>query len=124
MLKVAKGFSHAMVVITSLSHIFCCGLPVAMSILGVSSALGVVGVTTVWESVLHEWETEILMFSGIMLLVGIILQYISYKIDCIEDAGCHHEPCAPKKRTWFYVLLAASLVYLVNVFVFFIGIHA
>ena len=123
MLKVAKGFSHFMVVLTGLSHIFCCGLPVLVSVLGVSSALGVVGVTTVWEDYLHEWETEILVFSGIMLLVGIFLQFISYKLDCIENAGCQHEPCQPKKKTWFYILLAAVVVYLINVSVFFLHVH-
>jgi len=110
------------IVFSQLTHLFCCGLPVLFSVLSLLSGLGFVG--TMPESmesvheIVHEWETVMLIGSGIILALGWALYLYSRKIDCSKTDACSHKPCSPKKKYSRYILIVASVLFAVNISIF------
>ncbi len=120
MQNVSKHLSYA-VILSQMTHIFCCGLPALFSVLSLLSGLGLVGVMPssmehVHES-MHEWERPILFMSGAVLIIGWALHMYSRKLDCTKTASCSHEPCAPKKKQSARLLLVATFLFTINVLI-------
>ncbi len=100
------------------THVFCCVLPTIVSIMSLLSGMGLIAVMPSWMSsfhdMMHAWELPVIMFSGVLLLLGWVLYAVSRRIDCLKDAGCHHEPCAPKKKSAANILLLATALFIIN----------
>jgi hypothetical protein len=111
-----------MVVLSQLTHIFCCGLPFLFSILSLLSSLGLIGVIPVsfsstmtgFHEVLHVWELPILLLSAIILSIGWWLDLYSRKLDCSTTSSCSHKPCGTKKKKSTYMLIVASAIFAIN----------
>ncbi len=92
----------AAVVLSEISHVFCCVLPILFSVISLLVGLGVVGVMpqifTEIHDVMHAYEVPMIIVSGMVLFVGWGLYFVSQKLDC-HDTGCGHGPCEPRKRT-------------------------
>lgn len=71
---------------------------------------------------IHAYEVPLIVGSGILLLVGHILQYVSFRIDC-HDTGCGHGDCTPKKYRASKFLLFATLLFGLNVIYYFFFSH-
>lgn len=112
-----------MVILSEISHVFCCVLPTIFSIAGALAAFGLIGVTPVWMDSLHDamhsYELPIILASGGILALGWLVHFYSKKLDC-HDNGCHHPPCEPKKDRAHTVLKFGTLLFLFNISVFLI----
>lgn len=107
-------FATHMSLLAALSHVFCCGLPMLAAILSLGATAGsTIGLSSMHET-LHEWEAEILMFSGAMLSLSGVSLWISRRVDCRSEGACCHEPCAPKKDLSFRLFIVASVIFTVN----------
>lgn len=110
------------VVLSQMTHVFCCGLPALFSVLSVLSGLGVLGAlpssVNFLHEILHEWEMPLLIGSGVVLALGWALHIYSRRLDCLKMASCQHKPCAPKKKKSEYILLGASALFFINVVAF------
>ena len=110
------------------SHVFCCVLPVVFSVLSLMSGVGLISTMPtglVWfHDVMHDYEVPMIIVSGVILLLGWALSWYAERIDCHDTphGGCHHEPCAPKKKRAHKVLIVASVLFTLNVLVYF-GFH-
>ena len=115
------------VILSQLTHVFCCGLPVLFSILSLLSGFGLIGMMPAsMESVheaLHTWETPILIGSGVILVLGWALHAYARRLDCTKTSSCSHAPCAPKKRKSSYILMGATALFIVNLLVFVVLEH-
>ncbi len=113
------------VVLSEVSHVFCCVLPSVFSVLTVLVGMGLVGVMPVWMEGLHEfmhgWELPLITMSGSILVLGWALHFVSKSIDC-RNTGCEHEPCEPKKKHTARVLKIATLLFVVNIAIY-LSIH-
>ncbi len=123
---VMKKVRHALnfvVILSEISHVFCCVLPTLFSIAGIMAGLGLAGTMPLWMSGLHEmihkWEIPMILTSGFILLLGWSFSFISSKLDC-HDTGCHHGPCEPKKKSATMVMKVATILFIANVSVFLI----
>jgi hypothetical protein len=114
--------SNATVIVAELSHIFCCGLPLLMAVLATSMQVGVSSSLLFLHYKLHAYEIPILIGSGLLLVVGLLLQYISHRLDC-RSTGCHHEPCAPKKMKVSKLFIFAVAMYAVNIAIYVLTDH-
>ena len=116
-----QGFFSWVVVLSEVSHVFCCVLPSVFSLVTILVGMGLVGVMPVWmtsmHDVMHDWEIPLIALSGGVLAVGWVLHYISRKIDC-HDTGCVHAPCAPKKKHTNRVLKVATVLFLINIAIY------
>lgn len=106
---------------TQSSHVFCCGLPGVVSMLSLLTGLGMVStlppvLENLHESI-HQYEVPILIFSGVILVLGWALDAMSHKIDC-HDTGCTHPPCAPKKNSAHKILILSTLLFVINVAIY------
>ena len=114
-----QSYLATAVIFSGFTHIFCCGLPLLFSVLTALVGLGVASVLPFglieFNEVLHHWEMPILIFSGVILFVGWTLHIISERLDCRSSAGCHHEPCEPKKKKSSLVLMIATVLFIINI---------
>ena len=113
---------HWTIIGTLLSHVFCCGLPTIVNILSLVSGLGFIAAMPFGLEKLHEflhsYELYIMIFSGVMIVLGWVLHEISRRVDC-HDTGCHHPPCTPKKNQSTKVLIFASALFCINLVIYF-----
>ena len=111
------------IIASEFGHIFCCVLPTVFSILSLMSGLGMISVMPMWlqsvHALIHAWEIPMIITSGVLLALGWGLYAYSKKIDC-HDTGCEHEPCTPKKNMSHTLLKIATILFLINVTVFFV----
>jgi ABC-type enterochelin transport system permease subunit len=79
--------AYSLVIGCSLMHIFCCGVPLLTTIIGLSTNLGFItgGIlqNPLFES-FEKFEIEILLLSGVVLLSAFILKFRAKKLDCCE----------------------------------------
>ena len=113
------------ILMTETSHIFCCVLPTLFSVAGLLAGFGVIATIPGWlesfHEIMHGWELPVLMFSAAMIGLGWAFHFYSQKSDC-HDHGCEHEPCGPRHRRASKILVAASVLLVVNAAVYF-GLH-
>lgn len=118
---VFKNISFSFVIISCFMHVFCCGIPLLLSITSVAAMLGVAGVKTFKLSwFIGSIEPQILMISGAILTISLAGQFISNRLDCHTDGHCIHEPCDKKKTFSERLLIIAVCLYVINLLVFFV----
>jgi len=119
--KRLQGFLSWFVVLSELSHVFCCVLPSVFTMLTVLVTMGVMGAMPGWmndvHDVMHGWEVPIIAMSGVVLVLSWGLHLISKRIDC-HDTGCVHEPCEPKKDKNALILKIATVLFVTNISVY------
>jgi hypothetical protein len=111
------------IVLAECTHVFCCVLPTVVTVIGVLSSVSTVIQVPVFlldiHEFLHAYEIPVIAFSGAMLGLGWILYVVARRIECARP---HCEPhdtvCAPAKRNTHWVLIAASVLFLVNIVVY------
>lgn len=120
-IKKAQGLFSWVVVLSECSHVFCCVLPSLFSIISILVGIGLIGAMPMWmqgfHEVMHTWEIPLMMVSGVIVLIGWGLYYLSKKMDC-HDTGCVHGACEPQKKDNFLILKVATFLFLVNVTIY------
>ncbi|MFA7276190.1 MAG: hypothetical protein WC043_05250 [Pseudobdellovibrionaceae bacterium] len=113
------------VVLSELSHVFCCVLPTVVTVLGAFANIGLMGAAPGFlleiHEVIHHYEMLIIAFSGMMIALGWAAHRLSRTVNC-EDDGCCHPPCTPKKDRNFMILSVASVLFVFNL-VIYLGVH-
>lgn len=110
-MEFARKLSYSFLYSTALVHVFCCGIPLVMSVVSISALLGIAGGDILALSWFEHYESAILIASGILLAFTALLQYISYRIDCRKDGKCSHKPCDKEKRRARIVFYGATIIY-------------
>lgn len=122
-MKRTRTLLNGMVVLSEVSHVFCCVLPTLFSIFGILVGLGVAGAMPLWlgglHETMHDWELPVIAASGVILALGWTLHVVSERMDC-HDHGCHHPPCEPKKKSSTTILKVATILFVANISVFLI----
>jgi len=103
------------VLVSELGHIFCCVLPVLLSLLGLFSAFGILSLVPgfIWEThdFMHKWELVIISISAAFLAMGWgIAFYLQKNIDDSHN-HCTDGHCAGQaaKRTKLILIFATVL---------------
>ena len=120
-----KHFGWA-VLVSELSHVFCCVIPTLVTILSAFANIGLFvispdGILINIHNAMHAYEVPIIVFSGVMVGLGWVAHRFSQRVDC-HDTGCGHPPCTPQKSKNTKVLLIATLLFAVNIVIYF-GVH-
>jgi len=121
---IRKNFGWA-VLLSELSHVFCCVLPTLVTVMGVLANAGLMsaapGFLTELHETIHHYEIPLIIFSGVMVVLGWGIHLASSDVDC-HNTGCEHPPCTPKKRNNSRILVIATILFAVNLFIYG-GIH-
>ncbi len=118
-----RKVTSAMAIVTLLPHLFCCVIPLVMSVVGFGASLGLFTLNSSGFEWLIEYEPHMMAVAGVMLLVGAAVQLISWRIDCRKEY-CTHEPCEPKKKRSLNLFYLASALYVVSLLIhIFADIH-
>lgn len=124
--KIQKNIMTA-VIASETIHIFCCVLPTVFSVISLLSGMGLIvtmpGFIDAAHHMIHDYEIPLMMISAAILLAGWGLYFYAQRLNCRTEAGCAHEPCAPKKNRVCYVLMGASILFMVNVIIY-VSLHA
>lgn len=121
--KLQKATFWALVLSES-THVFCCVLPTLVSIISLLAGAGALsfipsGILDLHD-LLHHWEVPIIVFSGVLLALGWGLHLVSEKLNCVDASACCHEPCAPKKTMTLKIMIAATLLFIFNIVIYFV----
>ena len=114
-----QKLAHTFVISSALVHLFCCGIPLLISAAGLATVIGVAGGEVFHSEWFEEIEIQLMIISGVILLISAALQYVSHRVDCRTDAECTHEPCDKKKDYSKIIFRAAIVLYIFNLSVFF-----
>lgn len=107
-------------VLSLIPHVFCCFLPTVAAIMALGSTVGLAAAMAdnpLYRFVdqYHAWLLGVAIAS---VVVSGVVNFVAWRIDCheasaLDDEGCHHGSCEPKKRTSlkiFYLSLALLAV--------------
>lgn len=120
MKKFQNGLYSA-IVLSEVSHVFCCVLPTVFSVLSLLVGVGMVTAVPLWlqnvHGALHQWEVPLIAFSGFIVALGWAIHIYSEKADC-HSTGCGHGPCATKKNKAQRILKIATILFLANISIY------
>lgn len=120
-MKKMQGMFSWVVILSECSHVFCCVLPSLFSVFTLLVGIGMVSALPIWMESMHEflhgYEIPLMVFSGVVVLIGWALNYISNKIDC-HDTGCGHGTCSTKKKKSERILMIATVLFLANITIY------
>ena len=110
------------IITTQTTHVLCCGLPIIVSTISFLSGIGLMAsmpkIFNGAHAIVHDYESIIIAFSTTMLVIGWALHYLSKELDC-RKAGCEHEPCSPVKKRSNRILIAATILFAINITIYF-----
>ncbi len=114
------------VLVSELSHVFCCVIPTIVTILSAFANLGLFVVSPTGtlmniHNMMHSYEMPVIVFSGAMVAIGWVAHMLSREVDC-HNTGCGHPPCSPQKTKNSKVLVIATLLFVLNLGIY-LGIH-
>ncbi len=107
-------------VISESSHIFCCVLPTVFSVMSLLAGAGIMTMPAAWVHLheeMHAWELPVIALSACVLAAGWGLHIYTQKHDCGHE-GCGHPPCNTGKNKTHLLLMAATVLFAVNLFVY------
>ncbi len=111
------------IVLSETSHVFCCVLPTIFSVLSLLSGFGLAVTVPGWmeslHAVMHHWEAPMIVVSLFIVASGWGLYWYARKMDC-HDHGCHHGACEPQKNISGHLLVAATVLLVFNLLVYFV----
>ncbi|MCE7885959.1 MAG: hypothetical protein DYH13_00425 [Alphaproteobacteria bacterium PRO2] len=115
------------ILLSETSHIFCCVLPTVFSIVSVLSGIGIISALpagwTHLHDLLHHYEVPMIVLSGMVLALGWGLHYYTEHMGPHEQhKHCCDGHCGPKeqkKNKVHMILKVATILFLVNVTVYF-----
>ena len=109
------------VLVSELGHVFCCVLPTIFTVMSFAANIGLIGMAPSWLMAIHEkihyYEVPIIVFSGLILILGWAALYMSRKVDC-HDTGCGHPPCDGGKRENGKIMIVATILFSLNLFIY------
>jgi hypothetical protein len=111
------------VIVSETSHIFCCVLPTLFTVLAMLASVGVFVMPAglvAFHDVMHAWELPIIIGSGVILALGWIVHRHTLKGGDCDAPGCQHhpDPAHPKRSKTHMILIAATVLFCVNVTVY------
>ncbi len=98
-------------------HLLCCGVPFTLSILSISVNAGLP--SFLYSNLpIEKIEPVLIIFSTIILLMLILSEIHTKKIDCSNEDNCINETCDSKKKKITINLYLSSILYFFNLIFF------
>lgn len=117
-----RGFGWA-VLLSELSHVFCCVLPTLFTLFSFAANVGLVGEAPGFLMRLHEqmhhYEIPLIVFSGGMVAIGwaVFLLGRNFILEG-EGQNCSETACRKQKCHNYNILVLATLLFVLNVGIF------
>jgi hypothetical protein len=104
-------------------HIFCCVFPTIFSVMSLLAGAGMIAAMPLFidgaHDVMHDYEIPMMVVSALILALGWVFYGYSRRISCRSEGTCSHAPCSPKKDRSRLFLIAATLLFMTNVIVYY-----
>lgn len=115
---------YTSIIASETMHIFCCVLPTLFSVVSLMAGMGMIATMPSFieqaHHAIHAYEIPMIIISGLVLTLGWGLYGYSLKLNCTVDGACDHEPCAPQKDKTRLFMIVATVLFVVNVSVYFL----
>lgn len=116
-----RTLAPSLSLLTSLSTLVCCALPVLFVTLGMGGVLVGLVSSLPWLIVLSEHKVYVFGFSGMMLLISAIVQYRARNAPCPIDPR-KAKACGQIRKVSWFILGVAAFVYMIGFFFAFIAV--
>ena len=113
-----KYYTSYALVFTGFTHLICCGLPFFLSFSSLLSNLVIYEATFFLDfELLEVAEVYLFIFTSIIFLMLIAVEFYNKKIKCADDKCCLEEQCdSTKKAIRFNFILSISLYFVNSIF--------
>jgi hypothetical protein len=111
--------AYSLIIGCSLMHILCCGIPLLATIIGFGAIFGFAAGSIAEHPLLEvfeKFEIEIMLLSGITLLLAFILKFRADKMSCCEKEESNF--CAKNEKINNFFLKISSAFYSFTLFNF------
>jgi hypothetical protein len=111
--------AYSIAISCNLMHIFCCGVPLIMTITGLATNFNLYSQNLLSSSVFENFERfelKVLIFSGLILLLSFILKLKAKKLNCCKENKINF--CSKNEKINSIFLKVASILYIINLTTF------
>lgn len=105
---------------TSVGTLLCCALPALLVTLGMGAALAGMVSNLPWLIVISDYKIAVFTIAGILLIITGILLWQARNQACPVDSK-QAKACMRLRKVNWYILIIASLIYLIGYFFAFIA---
>lgn len=115
-----RRMAFSFIALSSLMHIFCCGIPLLLSLTSVVTLFGLSS-----TKLLHlSWfvgaaQEELLIISGIALVISFIALHAHDRTHANSEKPCASIACNEKKSISHWTIKVASGLYGMNILLYF-----
>lgn len=108
-----------LVLVSEVSHLFCCVLPTVAAVLSLAVGVGMLPTAfTSLHEIIHGYEIPVIIFSAITLLLGWGAYRMAMNTDCHELGHDEHKCHRTADRSKVYLLIGTGLFF-INLTVYF-----
>jgi hypothetical protein len=115
------------ILLSEASHVFCCVLPTVFSILSLLGSFGLIVAMPGWmqslHTTMHGYEVPMIILSASVVALGWALHYYAHHLNKMQTHNhtcCDHDHGAiPKAQTTHKILIAASVLLIINLIIYF-----
>ena len=116
-MSLTRFISSYFLLLSCFCHFICCGVPFTLSILSLSTNIGL-PYLLLSSSSIEKIEPILIIFSTIILLLLILTEMHSKRIACTNQENCEDEKCDVKQKKIRKNIYLSLSFYLFNLFVF------
>ncbi len=116
-MSLTRFISSYFLLLSCFCHFICCGVPFTLSILSLSTNIGL-PYLLLSSSSIEKIEPILIIFSTIILLLLIFTEMHGKRISCTNQDDCEGEKCDAKQKKIRINIYLSSSFYLVNLIVF------
>lgn len=114
-------FAYSLIISCSLMHIFCCGIPLLITVIGLGTNLGFAIGEFVNSPLLEKFErfeVEILLLSGAILALAFFIKFKARILNCCQTMA--KDFCKKEEKINSLLLNISSVLYITNLLAFFV----
>ena len=116
-MSLTRFISSYFLLLSCFCHFICCGVPFTLSILSLSTNIGL-PYLLLSSSSIEKIEPILIIFSTIILLLLILTEMHGKRISCTNQDDCEGVNCDAKQKKIRINIYLSSSFYLVNLIVF------
>ena len=114
-----KYYSSYVLVLSSFSHLICCGLPIILSFNSFLSGLVFFESLTIGFELFESVEIYLYSFTSVVFFSLICFEIYDKKFKCLEvDECCTEEQCDSTTKSVRLNIILSAIFYLINTLIF------
>ena len=114
-----KYYSSYFLVLSCLTHLICCGLPVLLSLNTLLANVFFLGSISSYFEFFEKIENYVFSLVSALLFFIILLEVLNRNVKCSDYDNCSDEQCSTEKKKIRFNIIFSAVLYTINSYLFF-----